>query len=116
VPRANAGLKDFAWPPDFASAPVPCASTKPAPHSPPLAVADAIPDPVISSRPAASSFSKVKEMTMLLEQHIEELRAEMNHCHPDERRQIAAELELALAELAVIMAEQDGSVDAVPPF
>jgi hypothetical protein len=30
-------------------------------------------------------------MTMLLEQHIEELRAEMNHCHPDERRQIAAE-------------------------
>ncbi len=42
----------------------------------------------------------------------------MNHCHPDERRQIAAELELelALAELAVIMAEQDGSVDAVPPF
>lgn len=52
---------------------------------------------------------------MLLEQHIEELRAEMNHCHP-ERRQIAAELELALAELAVIMAEQDGSVDAVPPF
>jgi len=38
---------------------------------------------------------------MLLEQHIEELRAEMNHCHPDERRQIAAELELALAELAV---------------
>lgn len=53
---------------------------------------------------------------MLLEQHIEELRAEMNHCHPDERRPIAAELELALAELAVIMAEQDGSVDAVPPF
>lgn len=41
---------------------------------------------------------------MLLEQHIEELRAEMSHCHPDERRQIAAELELALAELAVIMA------------
>lgn len=53
---------------------------------------------------------------MLLEQHIEELRAEMNHCHSDERRQIAAELELALAELAVIMAEQDGSVEAVPPF
>lgn len=40
----------------------------------------------------------------------------MNHFHLDERRQIAAELELALAELAVIMAEQDGFVDAVPPF
>ena len=53
---------------------------------------------------------------MLLEQHIEELRAEMSHCHPDERRQIAAELELALAELAVIMAEQDGSIDVVPPY
>ena len=53
---------------------------------------------------------------MLLEQHIEELRREMNCCHPDERRQIAVELELALAELAVIMAEQDGSIHAVPPF
>ncbi|MBW9075595.1 hypothetical protein D3C87_1340800 [compost metagenome] len=53
---------------------------------------------------------------MLLEQHIEELRREMNHCHPDERRQVAAELELAQAELAVIMAEQDGSIDAEPPF
>ncbi|WP_269156204.1 hypothetical protein [Rhizobium rhizogenes] len=40
----------------------------------------------------------------------------MDHCHPDERRQIAAELELALAELAVIMAEQDGSIGADPPF
>lgn len=53
---------------------------------------------------------------MLLEQHIEELRAEAGHCHPDERREIAAELELAEAELAIIMAEQDGSIDAVPPF
>ncbi|CUX66393.1 Conserved hypothetical protein [Agrobacterium tumefaciens str. Kerr 14] len=52
---------------------------------------------------------------MLLEQHIGELRRQMNHCDPDERRQIAAELELALSELAVIMAEQDGSIDAVPP-
>ncbi|WP_255610428.1 MULTISPECIES: hypothetical protein [Rhizobium/Agrobacterium group] len=42
---------------------------------------------------------------MLLEQHIEELR-----------RAIAAELELAQAELAVIMAVQDGSIDAEPPF
>lgn len=53
---------------------------------------------------------------MLLEQHIEELRAESNHCHPDERRQILAELEMAETELAVIMAEQDGSIDAAPPF
>ena len=53
---------------------------------------------------------------MLLEQHIEELRAEANHCHPDERQRIMAELELAEAELAVIMAEQDGSIDTAPPF
>ncbi|EHH03538.1 hypothetical protein V6R98_27930 [Agrobacterium sp. CCNWLW71] len=53
---------------------------------------------------------------MLLEQHIEELRRELNHCHPDERHEIAVELELAQAELAVIMAEQEGSTDAVPPF
>lgn len=53
---------------------------------------------------------------MLLEQHIEELRREMDFCHPDERSQIAVELELAQAELAVIMAEQDGSIDAEPPF
>jgi hypothetical protein len=44
---------------------------------PPAAVAEAILDPAISSRPAASSFSNVKEMTMLLEQLIEELRAEL---------------------------------------
>jgi len=83
---------------------------------PPPAVAGAILDPAISSRPASSSFSNIKEMTMLLEQHIEELRREMNFCHPDERDQIAVELELAQAELAVIMAEQDGSIDAEPPF
>jgi hypothetical protein len=41
----------------------------------------------------------------------------MNACiDPVERRQIAAELELAQAELAVIMVEQDGTIDAVPPF
>lgn len=53
---------------------------------------------------------------MLLEQHIEELRREMNFSHPDERSQIAVDLELAQAERAIILAEQDGSIDAEPPF
>ncbi|MDH1271302.1 hypothetical protein N5C81_27270 [Rhizobium pusense] len=50
---------------------------------------------------------------MLLEQHIEELRAEMKHRHPDERRQIAAELELALAELPIIMGHPANTVAIV---
>ena len=54
---------------------------------------------------------------MLLEQHIEEQRAELrNAMYRDERREIEIELELACAELAVIMAEQEGSIDAEPPF
>ncbi len=56
-------------------------------------------------------------MTYILETELEQLRAEMNACiDPVERRQIAAELDLVQAELAIIMAEQDGSIDAVPPF
>jgi hypothetical protein len=56
-------------------------------------------------------------MTYEFECQIEELRAEMkNACEANERRQIAAELELALAELAAIEAEQDGRVSAEPPF
>jgi hypothetical protein len=39
-----------------------------------------------------------------------------NACDANERRQIAAELELALAELAAIEAEQDDRVSAEPPF
>ncbi|OJG00934.1 hypothetical protein AX760_25065, partial [Pararhizobium antarcticum] len=55
--------------------------------------------------------------TMTIEQHIEELRAELNNaCDAVERREIQTELEMAQAELAVITAEQDGSVDAEPPF
>lgn len=43
----------------------------------------------------------IEEMTMTLEQHIEELRAELaNTVEAGERRQIAAELEVAHAELA----------------
>jgi hypothetical protein len=59
----------------------------------------------------------VKETKMLLEQHIEELRLELNaSVDAVERREIECELELACAELAVIMAEQDGTVSAEPPF
>lgn len=56
-------------------------------------------------------------MTMSLEMQREELKAELrNACDANERRQIAAELEIVLAELAVIEAEQDGRVSAEPPF
>ena len=54
---------------------------------------------------------------MTIEQHIEELRAELkNACDAAERREIQTELDLAQAELAIITAEQDGGVDAEPPF
>ncbi|MBP1847398.1 hypothetical protein J2046_005682 [Rhizobium petrolearium] len=54
---------------------------------------------------------------MLLEQHIEELRLELcDAIGPVERREIEVELEMACAELAVIIAEQEGAVDAEPPF
>ncbi|ASS60125.1 hypothetical protein GR210_12690 [Rhizobium leguminosarum] len=86
------------------------------PHSPPLAVACAILDPDPPPRRRASSFSNIKEMTMI-EQQIEELRAELNACiEPAERREIEAELEIAQAELIMMLGEQDGSIDAEPPF
>lgn len=54
---------------------------------------------------------------MLLEQHIEELRAELrNAVDVTDRRSIEQELEIALAELAVIEAEQDGRISGEPPF
>ncbi|WP_164491892.1 MULTISPECIES: hypothetical protein [unclassified Rhizobium] len=54
---------------------------------------------------------------MTIEQHIEELRAELtNACDAAERRQIEGELELAQAELAVQLAEQVGVIEAEPPF
>ncbi|UIJ82469.1 hypothetical protein [Rhizobium leguminosarum] len=53
----------------------------------------------------------------MIEQQIEEMRAELNACiEPAERRQIEAELEIALAELIVMLAEQGGSINAEPPF
>ncbi|WP_189510245.1 hypothetical protein [Mesorhizobium sp. M1D.F.Ca.ET.043.01.1.1] len=54
---------------------------------------------------------------MTIEQHIDELRAELkNACDVIERRQIEAELQLAEAELAVKLAEQNGAIGAEPPF
>jgi len=54
---------------------------------------------------------------MTIEQHIEELRAELrNAWDAAERRQIEAELQLAEADLAVMLAEQEGVVEAEPPF
>ncbi len=54
---------------------------------------------------------------MTIEQHIEELRAELrNACDAAERREIQAELEMAHTELTSITAERDGSVDVEPPF
>jgi hypothetical protein len=66
-----------------------------------------------------SSITNVKEttMTIAIEDHIEELRAEAANAPTIEaRREIEAELEIARAELAVIMAEIDGTIEAEPPF
>ena len=52
---------------------------------------------------------------MSIDQHIEELRAEMrNAVCPDERRWIEEELVIALAEREAIWAEQEGRSE--PPF
>lgn len=54
---------------------------------------------------------------MTLEHHIEDLRAELqNASDAAERRQIGFELEMAIADLALMIAEQEGLVDAEPPF
>ncbi|WP_179874111.1 hypothetical protein [Rhizobium sp. L43] len=55
-------------------------------------------------------------MTNELDRTIVELKAELRNAHPDERLQIAGELELALAEREVFMAEEEGRVSAEPPF
>lgn len=56
-------------------------------------------------------------MTISLEMQIEELKAEFRAVlDASERRQIAAELEMALAELAVVEAAQDGRISREPPF
>ncbi|MBB3313348.1 hypothetical protein FHT78_005140 [Rhizobium sp. BK196] len=54
---------------------------------------------------------------MTIEQHIEELRAELNNTlDAVERREIEAELQFAQADLAVLVAEQEGVISAEPPF
>ena len=55
-------------------------------------------------------------MTYDLDRTILELEAEARNADPAERRQIEAEIALAQAELSVILAEQDGAIDAEPPF
>ncbi|WP_196232147.1 hypothetical protein [Rhizobium etli] len=55
-------------------------------------------------------------MTTCIDEIIELLSAELRNADPAERRQIESELELALAEREVIWAEQDGRIDAEPPF
>ncbi|MBB3965842.1 hypothetical protein [Rhizobium metallidurans] len=54
-------------------------------------------------------------MTYDLEIHIEELRAEANHCDPAERAQIIAELDEARAALAAATAAQDAERAGEPP-
>jgi hypothetical protein len=54
---------------------------------------------------------------MTIEQHIEELRVELkNAFDAGERREIEAELELALAEREIVEAELEGRLSAEPPF
>ena len=54
---------------------------------------------------------------MSIDQHIEELRAELrNAVYRDERREIMEALEMALAEREVLWAELEGHVSAEPPF
>ena len=56
-------------------------------------------------------------MTYEVEIQIEELRAELRNAYDaSERREIQAEIECAQAELAIIIAVQDGRLDPEPPF
>jgi hypothetical protein len=54
-------------------------------------------------------------MTYELEMQVEELRAELSHCDPTERHQIAAELEQARGALKAAIATQETATDAEPP-
>lgn len=54
---------------------------------------------------------------MSIDQHIEELRAELrNAVYPDERRWIETELEMALDEREELWAEMEGLISTEPPF
>lgn len=53
---------------------------------------------------------------MSIDQHIEELRAELrNAVYRDERRWIEDELAMAIAEREAIWAEREGVVGSEPP-
>ncbi|WP_292492069.1 hypothetical protein [Mesorhizobium sp.] len=54
---------------------------------------------------------------MTIDQHIEELRAELrNAVDPIERREIMEDLEMALAEREAMLAEAEGHYSSEPPF
>lgn len=54
---------------------------------------------------------------MPIEQHIEELRAELrNCCDVAERARIEDELEMALAELEAVLATAEARYSSEPPF
>ena len=55
-------------------------------------------------------------MTYDLDRTIYELEAELRNAHPDERRQIETELQIALAEREAAVAEMTGEISAEPPF
>ncbi len=79
----------------------------------------AILDPSRSSRLQGVIFHIIKEtttMTITLEVHIEELRAELRNADPTERSQIEAELQIAQAELIAAETKQEDTIDAEPPF
>lgn len=64
-----------------------------------------------------SSFTNIKELNMSIDQHIEELRAELrNAVYRDERCETEAALELALAEREIIWAEQEALMNTEPPI
>ncbi len=54
---------------------------------------------------------------MSIDQHIEELRAELrNAVYRDERRETEAALELAIAEREAMLAEVCGEISTEPPI
>lgn len=62
-------------------------------------------------------FHTQSETAMTIEQHIEELRAELRDAtNRSECRQIEAELVLALAEREAMLAEAEGRYSSEPPF
>lgn len=68
------------------------------PH-PPLRGRFAVPDPSAPPCPGSPSFTNMTETMMTIDQHIEELRAELrNAVYRGERRKIEAELAAAIAE------------------